>query len=161
MYQCQKQPVSTPDIHCSNNLMHLVQIISFSYILKVYISLKFCLWYIYISYIFDIYIYISYIYIYIIYMYIYIYIYIYIWYIFAYQNGKQPKSVFKGLPEQFGSTTQRSPLPMLLAFQLYHANVNLFSSYANWENQFIGSVFSFCRIWTTKISFTVFLVLET
>ena len=85
VYQCQKQPVSTPDIHCSNNLIHLVQIISFLYILKVYISAQILpviyiyIYHIYLIYhIYHIYIYhISYI-IYHIYIYLYIYIYIYI-----------------------------------------------------------------------------------
>ena len=47
------------------------------------------------------------------------------------QKGKQPKSVIKGLPKQFGSTRQGSPHLVLLPLQLYNANLNLFMSYVN------------------------------
>ena len=47
------------------------------------------------------------------------------------QKGKQPKSVIKGLPEQFGSTRYESLHPVLLPFELYDANLNLFASYMN------------------------------
>ena len=51
--------------------------------------------------------------------------------IFADQKGKQTKSIIKGLPEQFESTIKGSPHPVLLPFQLYDANLNLFMSYVN------------------------------
>ena len=51
--------------------------------------------------------------------------------IFADQKGKQTKSIIKGLPEQFESTIKGSPHPVLLPFQLYDANLNLFMSYMN------------------------------
>ena len=47
------------------------------------------------------------------------------------QKCKQPKSVIKGLPEQLGSGRYGSPQPVLLPFQLYGANFNLFMSHLN------------------------------
>ena len=68
------------------------------------------------------------------------------------QKDKHPKSVTKGLPEQFGSTRYGSPHPVLLLFLLYNPNLNLFISSANLILNHLMRIntlvhwISFCRI---------------